>query len=70
MKLSLEQFVRAHDLGALNTIPTACKVLGMGKTKLYERAKAGKIRLIKDEATTRITSEELHRIYCEMTEAA
>jgi excisionase family DNA binding protein len=54
----------------LFTVPEACDLLKVRRTKLYELARAGKLVLTKLDGCTRISSTEIERIIESHTQQA
>jgi hypothetical protein len=46
-------------------VPDACRVIGIGRTKLYGEAKAGRVKLIRIGGRTLVPMDELRRLIAE-----
>lgn len=44
----------------LVTIPEGCRRLGIGRSKIYEHIKSGRIEAVKDGRRTLLTTRSLH----------
>lgn len=51
------------------TVPEACDAIGVGRTKLYSLANAGRIDMRKVDGRTLVTAESLRRLIAEAAPA-
>ncbi|UGY17897.1 hypothetical protein [Bradyrhizobium septentrionale] len=69
-QLSYEEFVRAHKLGPLVDIKTACQIASVGHSRFYELAKEGAFILIPNGSRRNVTAQNLHQYYLALIAAA
>jgi hypothetical protein len=69
-KLSFAEFCAAFDLGPFVPLRQACKVEGVGMTRLYEFVQAGKIHIFKNGKRSSISAQQLYTRYAQRIEAA
>jgi hypothetical protein len=69
-ELSYSDFVRAHDLPPLVDVKTACKVAGIGMSRLYQLKDAGVFTFLKNSSRTNISALNLFQYYRSLVAAA
>jgi hypothetical protein len=69
-ELSYDDFVRAHALGPLVDIKTACKVANVGHSRFYDLVKEGVFVLIPNGSRRNVTAKNLHQYYRALVAAA
>jgi excisionase family DNA binding protein len=68
-KLTFAEFCVAFNLGPFAPLRQACKVEGVGLTKLYELVRDGKLHLYKNGKRSSIPAQELYDRYVQRLEA-
>lgn len=50
------------DAAALYSVPESCEALGVSRSTIYAYARAGRLRLVKSGARSRVPGEDLRRL--------
>lgn len=69
-KLTFAEFCVAFDLGPFVHLRQACKVEGIGMTKLYELVQDGKLCIYKNGKRSSVAAQQLYDRYVQRLEAS
>lgn len=62
--MSFDEFVKAHNLDALNDIQKTCKVLNVGHSRFYaDLVKNEKITLVENGSRRNVSAEQIYSYY-------